>query len=526
MFTRDIIKSVSIIIFILFCFLVFSPLIAVFKESFIKEGKISFSIYQEILTDLRLRQIFFRTLRIGFFTALTTLFLGFPFAWFLERIKIPFKNFFSLFSLFPLLLPPYILGFTFLFELQLRGLVRNLGINLNLYNLGGIVFILSLCYFPFVILFLSAGLKSFNRGIEEAGNLIASPLKSFLKITFPLLLPYILLSFSFVFILTFSEYVVSELLRVHNYTFELYYQFSAFHNFAKATALSFPLLLFTLPLILWVEKIMQERPYIGLGGNFKPYFSPRKNFFKIPGFIFATGLVSVAVIFPLFVLIKGTGSFKNLFFVLSANIQEMVLSIFLALLGAFFCSLVSLFLGYLLENTRGIYRRCINILTLIPLAIPGPIVGLGLVRWLNRPQTALAYSTFLPLLLAYLIRFSCFGIRIISTALKTYGKELWESALIFPVSGLKRFFKINFPLLHPFITITFIISLLFCLTELSATLFLIPPGEMTFLIKIESFFHHGDMESIFAMCLWQVLITLIPISLLLPFTHRKFSYAA
>lgn len=526
MFTRDIIKEISIIIFLLFCFLVFSPLIIVFRESLIHEGKISFSIYQNIFTDLRLRQIFLRTLRIGFFTALTTLFLGFSFTWGLERVKIPLKNCLHILSFIPLFIPPYILGFTWLIELQPGGWLRNLGINLNLYNMKGVVFILSLAYFPFVYLFLSTGLKNINRGIEEAGNLTASPLKSFLKITLPLLLPYLFLSFSFVFILTFSEYVVSELLRVHNYTFELYYQFSAFHNFAKATTLTIPFLFFTLPLIFLVEKMMQERPYLGLGGNFKPYSPLQKNFFKIPYFLFAGGLIFVAVIFPLFALIKGSGSFKNLFFVFLANIEEIVLSIFLALLGAFFCSVISLFLGYLLENTQGIFRRFINILTLIPLAIPGPIIGLGLVRWLNRPQISSVYSTFLPLLLAYLIRFSCFGIRIISTALKTYGKELSESALIFPVSGLKRFFKIVFPLLNSPLVITFIISFIFCLSELSATLFIIPPGEMTFLIKIESFFHHGDIESIFAMCLWQVLITLIPISLLLPFIRRKFSYVA
>ncbi|MCM8778930.1 MAG: iron ABC transporter permease [Candidatus Omnitrophica bacterium] len=510
-------------IFIIFCFLVFSPIVIVFKESFSKEGEISLSLYREILVDARIKQIFLRTFKIGIFTALATLFLGFPFAYCLERIKIPLKNFFRLSSLFPLLIPPYILGFSWIMELQPGGLLRNSGINLNLYNIGGIVFVLSLVYFPFANLFLSSGLRNINRGLEEAGILMTHPLKSFLKITFPLLLPYLFLSFVFVFILTFSEYVVFELLRVHNYTFELYYQFSAFHNFAKATALSFPLLLITLPLILGVEKIMRERPYIGLGGDFKPYNFTQKKIIQIPGFIFSGGLIFMAVFFPLFVLIKRTGSFKNLFFVFSANIPEMALSIFLALLGALLCVFISLPLGSLLENSQGFFRRLINIITLIPLAIPGPIVGLGIIRWLNQPKTSLISSTFLPILLAYLIRFSPFGIRIISTALKTYGKELSESAIIFPVSGLKRFLKINFALLHPFIIITFVISFIFCLTELSATLFIIPPGETTFLIKIESFFHHGDIESIFAMCLWQILITLIPIILLLPYTRIKFT---
>jgi len=514
---------------LIFSFLVLSPLWVSFGESILIQGRISLSAYREILTDKRLLPIFTRTILIGAGTAISALLVGLPFAFILERIRLPFKKIFNAIYFLPVFIPAYIQGFTWInlmeekkflrdFFIQIRNLTS---LSFNLYSIKGVIFILTLSFFPFVVLFIITGLRAIDRRLEEAGELIGSRFNTLIKITLPLILPYIFTSLAFVFILTISEYALPELLRTYNYAFEVYYQFDAFHNFAKATALAFPPTVLTVSLVFLMAKFMSERPYVSISGHYRPAQANKFPILRIPALLFVSGILFLSLICPILVLVKGIGPLKNILFAFDSSLSEIVLSLFLAVLGATLCTFISLPMAYLLENSRGISRKLIDLITLIPLAIPGPIIGLGLIKLWNRPQTFLIYSSFISILLAYLARFACFGIRIISAALKTYSKEFKEAALLIPASRIRRFFKITFPLIHPSLVTTWLVSFVFCMLELSAVLFIVPPGEVTLPMRIELLLHHADRQMIFAMCLVQIMIILIPVLILLPYAKLR-----
>jgi iron(III) transport system permease protein len=504
--------------------LVIAPLAITFKESIFSQGKFSFSLYKEIATDKRLLIIFGRTILIGLGTALVALLIGFVFAYILERVSLPGKKIFNFLYLTPLLIPPYIQGIGWVNFLRETGLSdspvskisQSFPFYINPYNVGTLVFIFSLSYFPFACIFIRAGLRGLDRRLEEAGDLIGPPRKTFTKIDLRLIFPYIFTSLVFIFILTISEYALPEFLRVHNYAFEVCYQFNAFHDFNRATALALPPTGLTLLLVIAMYKIMLDRPYISITGHYRHIYADRPSLFTIPSFIYICVILFVSIICPLSSFIKTTGSLRNISFAFSSSLSEVLLSIFLAFLGASLCTSISLPLAYLLENSRGLNKKLINILTLIPLAVPGPVIGLGLVKLWNQPQTLFIYSTFISVLLAYLARFSCYSIRIISAALKTYSPEFQEAACLITTSKIKRFFKITFPLIHPVIVITWIIAFILCIHEISAIIFLIPPGEITLPIRIESLLHQADMESLSALSLVQIIIAFIPILLIWP----------
>jgi len=63
---------------------------------------------------------------------------------------------------------------------------------------------------PLVIVIVSAALQDFNRTLEQAAQILgATPLQTFLKITFPILRPGILSGALFAFIVSFDEVVIA-----------------------------------------------------------------------------------------------------------------------------------------------------------------------------------------------------------------------------------------------------------------------------------------------------------------------------
>jgi len=97
---------------------------------------------------------FLNSLTIASFTALMSLVIGLPLAILIYRTDTPFKKLFSYLYLIPIFVPPAISTVAW---------VSILG-DCNLLNsIPGVVFIQTLCYFPFVTLLSAGGLSAIGR---------------------------------------------------------------------------------------------------------------------------------------------------------------------------------------------------------------------------------------------------------------------------------------------------------------------------------------------------------------------------
>ncbi len=510
-------KNKKLIILLIFIYmgLILSPIVTIIINSFIKQNTFTISAYEKILQDRRSWKIFIRTTLIGLTSAIITTLIGIALAYLLEKTIFPLKKLFKLVYIIPLIIPSYLiaLGWT-KFLNWLPG-------NLNLYNIPGVIFIMVLSYFPMVTLILIAGFRNIDYRLEEAAKLFTTKFIYFRKITLPLLLPYILTSIIVIFILTFSEYAMPELLRVNVYALETFIQFNSFHDFKTATATSLPILIVTITLVFIMNKIMSNKPYVTIGGQYK-YGRPEKlGKLKIYAVSFILLILLLSTILPISSLIIKTVNWTNYLNMFKSMKNEIIYSVFLSFTGATLCTILCLFMAYGLEKSKGILKQVLNTLTLIPFAIPTTIVGIGLIKLWNRPPTLIIYSSLTSLLLGYLICFNPYGIRIISSNIKAINKQVKESTSLLNIPKFISFYKITLPLITPSLVVTWIVMCIFCLSEIPLTLLIIPPGESTLLTKMETIIHIGSQQALASISLVYITIIFLIISFLLPFAKLR-----
>jgi len=141
------------------------------------------------------------TLQVGTFTALISSLAGIPAAFALARYRVPFRAAFESVMMAALIVPPIIKAISlYLFFIPI-GLAN---------TIAGLVIAHSVTGIPYVVLNLLASLKSYDRDLEHAAQAHgASPLRSIVDVTLPILTPAIAVGAIFAFLQSAQELLVS-----------------------------------------------------------------------------------------------------------------------------------------------------------------------------------------------------------------------------------------------------------------------------------------------------------------------------
>ena len=488
-------RSLISIVFPLFIIVVLLPIILMVLGSFWSDG-LTLSHYAPLL-NVRYLKIGLNSVLIAFGTTFFSLLIGIPQAFLLQRTNFLGKGVFKIAYLIPLLIPPYIHAIVWMHLLGKTGLLNQYFVRIfclkqpffTIYGISGTILVLTLAYHPVITALVISGLKSLDYRLEEAARLHHASFQVFKKITVPLLTPHIVSGAIFVFVFSMINFGVPDFLRVRVYPMEIFIQFSAFYNEKAATALSVPLVAFTILLILLIKKFMKNRPYITITGAFKhaPSYGPGKN------------LHVLAFLFILLLFLCR---------VLSTSMDEIGYSMVLAFLGSFLMVALSFFVSYLIERGRG-WSPILEYSSLIPFAVPATVLGIGLIKLWNRPFTQVIYGSSLIILIAYVAHFVPFTIRIILSDLKKISVDLEEVAFLTTSRWFYVMKKIVVPLARPGLLASFFIGFVLCFGDLSTTLLTIPPGRETVPIKIYNLMHYGAEHLVSALCVIIVSIILI-----------------
>ena len=144
------------------------------------------------------------------------------------------------------------------------------------------------------------------------------------------------------------------------------------------------------------------------------------------------------------------------------------------------------------------------------LAVPGPILGIAIIRLLNRPEVpGLVWlydrSILAPWLAAYL-RSLPIATLIMWHALQTVPKELLESAMIDGAGPLTRLWRIALPMRWPAAAAAWLAALAISLGDLAASILVVPPGVETLSIRIFGLLHYGVEDQVAGICLAMILV--------------------
>jgi iron(III) transport system permease protein len=146
------------------------------------------------------------------------------------------------------------------------------------------------------------------------------------------------------------------------------------------------------------------------------------------------------------------------------------------------------------------------------LAVPGPLIGLGLIALLNREDSPVLVwlydrSLFAPIAAA-LLRALPWAILIIWLAFRSIPAETLESAELDGAGPMARFLRIGAPQRPAAFALAWLLSLVISTGDLAASILVIPPGIDTLPVRIFGLIHAGVDDQVAAICLTIILAVL------------------
>ncbi len=231
----------------------------------------SLANFREIFTNPLFLQTLWVTLRIGFFTALFALLLGYPLAYFLARTRSRMRGLLLFLTLAPILISVVVRAYGWIVLLSPRGLVNALLIHAGLisrpirliFNETGIIIGTTHVLLPFMILAIMGSLQTLDRALEDAAaSLGARPMRVFFDVVLPLSLPGVAAGVLLVFILSVSSFVTPVLLGgqiVLTVPILALQQFTSAFNWPFGSALVALLLGTVLIITLAYDRLLQSR---------------------------------------------------------------------------------------------------------------------------------------------------------------------------------------------------------------------------------------------------------------------------
>jgi iron(III) transport system permease protein len=344
------------------------------------------------------------------------------------------------------------------------------------------------------------GLESVDPDLIDAGRLLRSDLWSLRHIVLPLAGPAILAGGGFLFVLSLLDYSVPSLFHVNVYALEIFAEFSASHQPARAFLLSFPLLAVAAGVLFFSQSALRNAVLSPPWRRRSWTVAPALPAWAVHLQRTACAILAAQIAVPLVSLTLVAGSWQNVVLTASSARQETGFTTWIAILAAFACLPLGLAVANELAkpSKRG---RLWWVLATGPLAVPAPLIGIGLIAIWNQPVFHSIYGSGVMPVLAALARFTPLAAIVLLAQLRRIDPALVDAARILQTGPAQTWLKVKLPLLAPGLLAAACIVFVLSAGELGATLLVAPPGQATLTMRIYNYLHYGASDTVAGLCL-------------------------
>lgn len=536
---RDPLFYVQLVVIMLLGMLIVYPAYLLLVESFRDlSGDWSFVWYIQAYTNPRNYGAIVNTLIIAGGTSMLATVTGTGLAWAVVRTNVPARHVIGMASIVPFVLTSFMGALAWILLASpdiglINQFLRFLGFEsapLNIYSLGGIIFVSALHDMPLVFLLVAGTLRSMDPTLEEASlSSGAGVWYTTTRVTLPLVLPAILSSALLVFVLAAEQYGVPAVLGSPNKIIVLttaIIETEVVYPARRGLGASLCVTLLLIAMVgLWLQRrALGFRSFTTVGGKGA---TPRRvdlGSFRWVVFGICAFYLILTVVLPILTIFVSsirtiwTSDFRWEQFTLYN--YEWVLfeypitqrafknSLFLAFSGAtigmLFCAIIS----FLSLRTRLPGHNLLEYLSMLPLGFPGVVLAFGLLQaWITPP--IVLYGTIWILLVAYITRDLPLGVRATSATLMQIHPELEESSLSCGANWFQTFKNITLPLLKPGIIAGWIILFVAFTRELSASILLYSPRLEVLSVAIFDMYYDGNFRALSALAFLQILLAMV-----------------
>ncbi len=499
------------------------PILAMFTQSILVDGRIGFDAYTEIMKSAHQWDLMRNSMTLSTLVTVLSVAFGLPLGVLFGKTDFPFRRFFAGVFIIPLLIPPYILAVSWADVLGNSGFIAQVfGIDLAeiltqlLFGLPGTTFILFSIFLPVPMLLTMVFLRTVNPRLEEAGLLVASWPGVLRRITIPLVTPGVMLSAILVFLLSFGEFSVPNFLRFAVFPVESFTQFSAFYNFKSATAIASPLVFVTLFLLLAETFFLHDKTYlIRPSPNLSPHSPIKLSRLRWLLLLIVSTVSFLLVILPFASLLFQSLNVEIYLDALKSSGGSLLRSIFYAAVGATLLTVMGFIVGYIIQRKALRGWRAIDSITLFVFALPSTVVGIGLIGLWNTSETSFIYGTPMIIIFGYVAKYTALTSRIQVAQLGQISYSMEEAAQSVGASWFSTMTTIVAPLAWRGLAISWLVGYVFCLRDTGITMLVYPPGYETLPVRIFTQMANGTPELIAALCVIMIVATLLPVGVVM-----------
>lgn len=485
----------------------------------------------------------YNSLYVSIVSTMVALPPAFIFAYALTRTTIRGKAFFKQVAMLPLFAPTMMMGISLIYLFGRKGIVTSgffgilpwLGVDIGLYGSTGIIIAEAILVFPPSVMILMTALANSDARLYEAAEALgAGKPEIFWSVTLPGV-KYGVLSAAFVcFTLVFTDFGAPKVLG-GNYNVlatDIYKQVVGQQNFNLGAVISVVMLVPTLMAFV-ADNWLRRRQTGAITARATPLV-PKANAWRdrllFAFCLFAAGIIGTVFLTSIFASLADVWPYKLIPTLRHYNFREyggggytafwnsLRLAVYTAILG----TVATFGTAYLVEKTRRFrwLRRAAYCLSLVPLALPGLVIGLSYIFFFNKPSFSIGqaslpnplfslYGTMLLLVLCNVIHFYTVGHLTASAALRQIDREFDLAAESLSVPFYVMFRRVTLPLCLPAVLDIAGYYFISSMATVSAVVFLYSPDLQLASVAVVNMDDAGDSAPVAAMSVLIVFANII-----------------
>ncbi|HTW21892.1 MAG TPA: iron ABC transporter permease [Mycobacteriales bacterium] len=420
-----------------------------------------------LLRDLT-AQLLWNTVRLTVVVTALCAVLGTATAWCIERTNLPLRRLWAVLVVVPLAIPDFVVSFGW----------NSLSAKVSGFH--GAVLVMTLAVYPLVHLPVAASLRNADPSQEEMSrSLGVGRLRTFWRVTIGQARGAILGGCLLVSLVLLAEYGAFEILGYRTFTTEIFTEFHVF-DLPGACALSLVLVVLSIAVVAGERRVHRGGQVARVGAQAPRRLAPhrlgRATVPVVAGFVALVGLaIGVPVGAAVYWMVEGgvpmiagvslaSATAHTAMYAAAAGLVATLAALPVALLSVRHSSR----LATLLERS-----------TFIVLAMPGVVTALAVSYFVERYAGGHLYQTPELLVLAYAILFFPLALVAVRASVLRAPAALDDVARSLGRGRVAVFLRVTVPLLAPGLAAAFCLVFLSVVTELTATLILIPTGVQT-----------------------------------------------
>jgi iron(III) transport system permease protein len=477
-------------------------------------------------------QLWGATLGFALGSSLLAIGLGFPSAWLLARTNVPFRQTVFVGAFLSLSAPLIVKGIGWilllgpnngLINVWLRSWLGLQGTPIELFGLGGMIFVEGLTWTPIALLLALPPLSAMDRSLEEAAAMCgASRWQTLARVTLPLARPAILAVLLLSFIRALEAFEVPLLIGIPGGVITVTTAlFQSIHSgfvprYGEASAYAVLLTAaVSVPLFLYYRATREGAKFATITGKgFRPSRIELGKW-KYPCALWVL-IIPLSLCAPLLLMLWASflplyttpslddfGRMSLANYAAVATREDTVSGIWNSLVvGTGSASAVAgstFVLSWIVVRRRQAVRWLLDVIVSLPLVFPGIVLGIAvLVEFLNL-RFIPVYGTVWIVIFALGLKFLPYGMRFSYSSLLSIDRQLEESARMSGAGTLRVLRAIVLPLAMPAIVATWIYVFMNAIRDLSTAVLLSGANNAIASVVILDLWNNGEVPQLAAL---------------------------